>query len=197
MKSLVNDNNPAVDSNKPVTELDTFLSGYTAPMVINPGGQSNGNPAVNPLASKPVESVLQNVEQAVYKTGKKAGQPKPNQGKAQQAPAAQPQVNSVLISGALFIMIVDFLLPVVIAFVHNKTNKNRIEPQAIKLTDQQKKEIEPLCDQVVKYLNLNANPLVLLMISLGGAYSMGYMAERGRVELAARSRKTNPYDSKK
>ncbi len=192
MKTLVNDTTTPTPTATP--DLDTFLSGYKAPLNINPDsvtapGQTPGMPPKPaPIYSPGSNAVNQTIQ--YYRTGKKAGQPKPiktyNQGPpinpGPQGQQSQGVINSELISGALFITLVDLILPVLIAFANNRFSKIKIEADKLQLTEKQRKDLEPVCDQVVRQLNLNANPMVLLTISLGGLYAMNFMLQKSVAE---------------
>lgn len=188
MKTLVNDNAPAIQPGE--TDLSTFLSGYKEPMKVNAAPVTNGTPAPAPapVTASPGSNALNNTIQ-YYRTGKKAGQPRPQKNintSNQPAPAPppgntmQPQgvIQNEMISGALFITLVDLVLPMVIAFVNNKVSKQKISADSLTLTDKQRKDLEPVCDQVVRQLQLSANPVVLLTVSLGGIYAMNFMLQK-------------------
>ncbi len=187
MKTLIDNSQQSTDhGNKPVDDLDAFLAGYkpaSSQMTVSEGAKP---PVITPSLSKPLENTIQ-----YYKTGKKAGQPKPN--KTVQAPvtgnASSPAVssnpvaqsgtvNSTLITGALFIMLVDLVLPMIIAFVNNQVSKVQIEASSLGLDDKQKKDFEKLADEVVKQFNLQANPAVILAVSMGGIYMMNTVLQR-------------------
>lgn len=198
MKTLI-DNSQQSTVNTPIDDLDAFLAGYkpaSAQMTVSEGAKP---PTVNPALSKPLENTIQ-----YYKTGKKAGQPKPTKapgtGSASGTPAvtASPvaqsgTVNSTLISGALFIMLVDLVLPMIIAFVNNQVSKTQIEASSLGLDDKQKKDFEKLADEVVKQFNLQANPAVILAVSMGGVYMMNVVLQRSLAEQKMKVNKTTPF----
>lgn len=204
MQTLVNDN-PAPSK---TLGLDSLLADYKEPLQVNPGAvntpQPNTGQTINPNLSKPLVNAINGAEQQFYKTGKKAGQPKPNKGAKQSftpPPVSQPiqqgpTINSQLISGTLFITLIDVIIPVAISFIHNRFSKSKIESSALKLTPEQRKDLEPLCDQVVQQLNLRANPAILLAISLGGIYVMNFMLQKNLADLKAKhTRVASPYDN--
>lgn len=200
METLVDDNKKVE-----VSSIDQLLSGYTSPLSVssNPSNGSNpGTPVMNPGLSKPLNDTLNQAQQQFYKTGKKAGQPKPNRGATpypkQPVPGSQSiqpgaPIQNQLISGALFLTLIDLVLPLAITFINNQFSKVKIEASKLKLKDEQRKDMEPLCNEVVKYLNIQANPVLLLTISLGGLYAMNFMLMKMEAEAKQAISKTT-YD---
>lgn len=193
MTTLIDDSKPVEQSQpSPKINIDQFLAGYTSPMEVSANNiQPNGN-AINPNLSKPLESTIKQAEQRFYKTGKKAGQPKPDRGSYQYRQPMQNQpppnqqgqpINNQLISGSLFITLIDFVFPLIIGFINNRFSKTKIDGSKLKLTDEQRKDLKPLADEAVKYMNLSANPVLLFTLSLGGLYVMNFFLQKELAEL--------------
>ena len=84
---------------------------------------------------------------------------------------------SPVITGALMMMLIDLALPQLIAFANNKLNKKgkKIQATALQMTPEQRKELEPVADQVAKEMMIQANPLTVLIISMIGIYGINFM----------------------
>lgn len=114
-----------------------------------------------------------------YQSGKKKGQRRPNpKVKASYNPPPNQQVtiSGQFITGALFLLLIDMLVPLLIGLLNDRFGKTSIDVKKLKLTPEQKRELEPVCDAVVKYINFTANPVILLLISLSGIYGLNFMA---------------------
>lgn len=188
---------------KPPIDLATFLGEYKEPMTVTPQATDNKKPVepVNGNISKPLENIISSgmgndVQPTVpqgevkyYRTGKKAGQPRPVkppgnvppvqpvQPLPQQQVQGQPVQNS-LISGALFLVVIDVAIPYVIVFINNKYSKIKMTAGLIQLSKEQKKDLEPIAEEVVRYLNIRANPVLIFTVSIGGMYAMNYNLQK-------------------
>jgi hypothetical protein len=90
----------------------------------------------------------------------------------------QPSISETpIISGALMMMLIDLALPQLICFANNKLNKKgkKIQASALQMTPEQRKELEPVAEQVAKEMMLQANPLTVLIISMIGIYGINFM----------------------
>ena len=93
-------------------------------------------------------------------------------------PKKEVTVGGELITGTMFVALIDTLAPLMITFLNDKFSKTKLTKDDIKrmkLNAQQKKELTPVCDEVVKYLDITENPIVILVISLIGIYGVNYM----------------------
>ena len=90
------------------------------------------------------------------------------------APIAKPiSVNAAaFITGALFLTIVDALLPSAIIYIAGLVSEEykALKPKQIKLTKEQKADLAPLADEVVKIVLGEADPLFLLLIAMSAMY---------------------------
>jgi len=110
-----------------------------------------------------------------YKTGKKAGQPRKPRVTATFTPDQAPgSLSGELLTGALFLTLIDLLFPIVIAGINNRFSKDKINASALSLTEKQKKEIAPIADRVLKQINVQANPTLLLFLSVVGIYGANF-----------------------
>ncbi len=188
MKTL-HDDNETTEVQSPASEgipvknnqslIDELLGGFPQkPMVIN-------EPETIEVTSQPVRSNDVPQEQTqYYKSGKKAGQPKPgktNKSAPVNGSAETPEeltINGEMLSGALFITLIDLLLPFLICELNNWKSPVKISSDELHLTDKQKKELTPISDAVVKKLNISGNPVWLMIIAMGGIYGVQFASLR-------------------
>jgi hypothetical protein len=146
------DNAPQSIPSDPSNEINSLLSGYSDRIVID-------EPAAQDFTKK--------------KRGRK---PK---GEQDQPTGQDPNnlVETPMLSGALLIMLIDLALPNLVCFANNKLDKKgkKIQAGALMMTEEQRKELEPVADQVAKEMSLKANPLVLLIVSMLGIYGINFM----------------------
>lgn len=80
---------------------------------------------------------------------------------------------SPVISGYMLLLICDFVFPSVIVLVIGKLSKNlkkKIVAKNLKLTKEEKKELEPLANEAVKFMFSDMHPLTAFAVSLGSIY---------------------------
>lgn len=83
---------------------------------------------------------------------------------------------SMLINGALFLMFINFIIPLIIVTTNNWLSpKEKMSVKDIRLTKEECKDIDPLMDATLKQLNIQANPWILLMLSLTAAYATKFV----------------------
>ncbi len=97
--------------------------------------------------------------------------------KSEPEPEAEPPQ---LISGALLVLMIDLVFPNIIAVVNNKVSKDKIKAKDLSLKNEQKKELEPMADEVAKEIQLKMNPLVALIVTLAGIYGVNLMALKSK-----------------
>ncbi len=171
----------------PVTDISSdatiagILSEYkTAEMTIDP-------PKVDAPAGDAAQGPPDLSDPTKYfQSGKKKGQPKPGKGgRAANTMSAAGLGNeggtmnvpvSDLLTGALFISMIDILLPLLIEVVNNKFSKDKIKASDLTLTAEQQKRLSPIADELVKRLNLDLHPGLLLILGLAGIYGLNYAA---------------------
>ncbi len=126
-----------------------------------------------------------------YQSGKKEGQLKPAgkrllEGKAEPAKVNVDSSNksiqgSAVISGILLITMIDLLFPLIVAVIHNQFSKDKkVKVSELSLKAGQKKELQPIADEVVKALNIEANPIHMFIISLLGIYGLNLVEARNK-----------------
>lgn len=110
-----------------------------------------------------------------YQSGKKKGQRRKKAIRIEKNSDADDNVNfSDVLTGAMFITLLDMLLPLLIEVVNNRFTKHKIKASDLSMTADQRKRLAPLADGVVKKFNIQANPVVLLLIGVAGVYGMNY-----------------------
>jgi len=105
-------------------------------------------------------------------TGKKRRSKK----KVENEPEKQPTEMPSMISGALLILMIDLLIPNVIALANNKFTKDKVKASDLQLDTKQKNELEPIADEVAKTIALQGNPMTVLVVTLLGIYGINLMA---------------------
>jgi len=146
-------------------------------------------PPVQAPAVSPSQPVDPSAPYGRYQRGKKKGQPRSTpyiSAKVAAAPPVQMQttqqtakISGMLIDGGLFLTLINIAVPLLIAVLNNafeKDKKKHINPEKLKLTSDQKKELDPVCDAVMKQVQLTGNPLMILLIGLMTAYGLNFMA---------------------
>jgi hypothetical protein len=90
---------------------------------------------------------------------------------------AQAQVDiSKYISGALLLMMIDFLLPTLFTFVYPKLKRLK-DKRKLKMTKDERKELEPIADECIKQVAMKLAPmeamaLMLLFVYGGKIYEL-------------------------
>jgi hypothetical protein len=92
-----------------------------------------------------------------------------------EAPAQQVDI-SKYISGALLLMMIDFLLPVLFTFVYPKLKRLK-DKKKLKMTKDERKELEPIADECIKQVAMKLAPmeamgLMLLFVYGGKIYEL-------------------------
>jgi len=98
----------------------------------------------------------------------------PKDPEPQPAPAFKPTTgkHKVYISGAMFLFALDLLLPKTISFVYGTfLGLEFTNPKELKLDEDDKKDLAPLCDDVVEELLNTLSPLQQFMLYTGILYA--------------------------
>lgn len=152
-------------------KLADLLSDYKTPMKVE------SNAPVNNQQTQPVNS-QQSQPQQFYVRGPKKGQPKPpgyNRPSIQVTPPQQQgQVSGEFISGAILLLLIDFLFPIIFVFLNNKFAKKKIEMELLQLTEKQQKALTPVADALAKEIRMNGSPFVVFPLMLLCMYGSNY-----------------------
>ena len=88
-----------------------------------------------------------------------------------EAPAQNQVDISKYISGALLLMMIDFLLPILFTFVYPKLKRLK-DKKKLKMTKDERKELEPIADECIKQVAMKLAPLeamgLMLLFVYGG-----------------------------
>lgn len=177
----------SVVNEKPITnadELDNDLSEYkNASINFNQDEVEQPEPdePPTPLQGANADDPTQD-KNLYYQSGKKKGQLKPNKTRVSYQPNKPATLSGEFLTGAIVIMLIDILLPLIFAGINNTVSKKKIDADKLKLTDKQKKEFEPIADAVLKSVKIEANPLLVLGIGLVGAYGMNFYLLKNDIE---------------
>ena len=170
--------------NKPAKSIEVIIDKPTEPtkVTVSP---SNVPPVVTPNSGADPDAPF-----GRYMKGKKKGQPRtsPYTGSnpkylppppAPVQPAAPPALSGMLIDGGLFLTLVNLVVPMIIALGNNTFEKDKskhIKPEKLQLSKEQLRELDPLCDAVMKQISMTGDPKILLFIGLAAAYGLNFMA---------------------
>lgn len=127
------------------------------------------------------------------------GKPRKRPAKPQAAPIVQvgtiqpppppppAALSGAIIDGALFLLMIDVLFPLLISVINNRFTDIKVNPEKLQLTEKQKRDLAPLADAVMKQVQLRGNPTVLLLLSLLGVYSVNligiHFAEKAKQKI--------------
>ncbi len=191
------DNNPVKpfswDTVEPDKELDNILSAYKEPLKTETG--ENNAPVSAPVST--VENPLPIPEDKTdkrfyYQSGKKAGQRKPDhlikktletKGVTYNPPASGTSINASFITGALAIAVIDLMLPLIIGGINNTFTKVKVDQKVLELTSSQKKNLEPIWDAALKYIQIRGNPMVLAILCTMGLYLTNFFLMRSAAKM--------------
>lgn len=84
-------------------------------------------------------------------------------------------ISGEIITGLLFITLLDLTLPMLMCSTNNALTGEKMNPNDLKLTQTQKNELEPIADEVMKELQLKANPIFILIVSFISIYGMKFL----------------------
>jgi hypothetical protein len=114
------------------------------------------------------------IDEPAAMEGEKKKRGRPSKSSKVEEPINEIQGSSV-ISGSLLILLIDLILPNIMAAVNNKVSKKKIKASLLQMTPEQRKELEPVADAVSREMMLKANPLAMLIISMIGIYGVNLM----------------------
>lgn len=116
-----------------------------------------------------------------YQSGKKKGQLKKKYRSGEGAKISgtgyqtkSQTLGGSVLTGAMFLTMVDLIIPLAIAGANNYLSKDKIKPSDLKLQKSQINELAPLCDEVLKQWQISARPEYLLAISMVGIYGLNF-----------------------
>ena len=92
----------------------------------------------------------------------------------------QATISGEILTGTLFLTLIESFMPILIGILNDKFDKKKIDIKKLQLTAKQKNQLTPLCDEVVKKLEITANPVYLLIGSVIGIYGINYVHLRNQ-----------------
>lgn len=132
-----------------------------------------------------------------YVRGPKKGQLKPSK---KNSGTSSPNSNvkptsiqaSTLLTGAMFITMIDLILPMGFCALHNwQFPDAKIDARDLKMKDYQRNELAPIADAVAREMNINASPVVLLLVGIVGIYGLNMMTLHNEAVAKAKIAKKN------
>jgi|GEM_PF-1976715 hypothetical protein len=120
------------------------------------------------------ENVTVNEEPEFEPINKKKGRGRPSKKDLESTSITDTQ----LLSGAMFLLLIDLIIPNLLVFLNNKSSKKKMKATALQLTNEQKRELAPLADEVAKQVAMKGNPLTIFIVSLLGIYGLNFMMLR-------------------
>ena len=142
-------NNYKSNAEKTTSELDNLLKSYTHKTVIDNSLEDQQNSEVN--TDKPKRRGRRKKIEPVIISGE-------------------------LLTGAMFLTLIDMLFPMIIATINNTIDKKKqVSAQSLKITQTQKNELEPIADAVMKEIQIKANPVYILIASMLSIYGMNFL----------------------
>lgn len=181
------------------TDFSTLLKDYGQPATIENQTQ---NEQKTDITGGNVQSTPSNVSTAstgwqgnpeYYQTGKKAGQKKPNRAKVTYTPSNQTaSISGDLISGAMFLALINLLMPSLLVAVHNYLTKDKnlhLKWSDIKISQEQENKLAPIADMAAKQIILSWSPTAIFFVSLFSLFAMNLAVARMSKDLENKAKK--------
>jgi len=173
-----------------VDDLDAALAGYKSAIDVEPDPEetveTKDTPVSQPTNNEPKTVSTEGSDwrgnPLYYQSGKKVGQLRKTMSH-HAPPKEEMTISGTLISGAMFIMLTDMLIPMLFTFANNSMSKKQIKVDDLQMSEKQKKDLEPVGNEVVKYLMLRANPIWLYLIATIGIYGINLLAARQKAKV--------------
>lgn len=141
---------------------------------IAPYGFTKRGGKVKRLPGRPIES--ESKEKATTGAGDDSekllndiADDKPKESEAVKHPEAKKEFK-VYINGAMFLLALDFVFPGVISMAYNFFNDAKVDRSDLCMTEDERKEMQPLADEVVQELLKGLSPLQQFLIYTGVMY---------------------------
>lgn len=162
------------------SDLESLLAGYTEAAKVEPA------PAVQ-QTTPPVNNghgpASWYGNPMYYQTGKKAGQLKPQkkqpfyqQSVNMSVNPAPSEISGDIISGALFLTIVNLLFPMLFSVINNMVSKKKIAYEDMQIDEKTLKQLDDLSNKALKHIKIEANPVAVLLFTMLGLYTLQFMS---------------------
>ena len=135
-----------------------------------------------------------------YQSGKKQGQIKPPPKKGFAAAFQQPQMSvnpetsvmtaDSIITGAMFLAIINLLIPMGFALINNlvvKNKKKMIDWELLQMDEKATKQLDTLAGKALKSIKIDANPLGVFIFAVLGLYAMQFMTVKMLTDVQAKT----------
>ncbi len=90
----------------------------------------------------------------------------------------------IMIDGAMFLMMVNMLIPLILSSVNNYFSKTKVKPEAIEMTEKQESKFAPLVDRCLRGIEMKGNPQSLLMFGLLTIFGVNFINARMEAEIS-------------
>lgn len=89
-------------------------------------------------------------------------------------------ISGEVLTGAMIISLIDLIIPSLIVTANNTIDKNgkKISINDLRLKATQKKELEPIAEELAKQIEIKANPLVIMIVSLISIYGLNFVESK-------------------
>lgn len=158
-------------------DLATLLAGYNEPAKVETPPTSQQQAPQQP-SNNGAPNWYGNP--AYYQRGKKKGTLRPNG--QQYRPAVNMSVNPSpaeisgdIISGALFLTIINILMPMLFSVINNMVSKHKVAFEDLQIDDKTLKQLDGLSEKALKHIKIEANPVGVLAFTMVGLYAMQFM----------------------
>ena len=170
--------------NEKTPDLETLLSDYTEPAKVEQA-PAQPNQAVN---MQPPQPQVNNGaphwygNPLYYQRGKKKGTLRPNGAKPfYQQPVnmsvnpGPSEISGDIITGALFLTIINLLVPMFFSVVNNMVSKRKVAYEDLQIDDKTLKQLDELANKALKHVKIEANPVAVLIVTMIGLYALQFM----------------------
>ena len=160
-------------------DLETLLAGYNEPAKVDSPPVQQSQTVQTPNNNDPVSW---QGNPLYYQRGKKKGTLRPNGARPFYNQPASMSVNPEpstisgdFISGALFLTIINLLLPMLFSIANNMVSKKKVAYEDLQIDEKALKQLEQLSEKALRHVKIEANPVAVLLFTMFGLYAMQFM----------------------
>ncbi len=187
-----------VDTEPEVTAEDIakMFDGYKAPAIVENNDQKNDETHDNgtiqqndfdtgqTISETSSISSTKDAPYGYFDNGKPRKRPKKGEEKESQKVQEAKIDAGIMIDGAMFLMMVNMLIPLILSSVNNYFSKTKVKPEAIEMTEKQESKFAPLVDRCLKGIEMKGNPQSLLMFGLLTIFGVNFINARMEAEVS-------------
>jgi len=163
------------------SDLETLLAGYNEPAKVETPLQPTVSQAPPPpLNNGGAPSWYGNP--LYYQRGKKKGTLRPNGARPFYNQPVNMSVNPEpstisgdIISGALFLTIINLLMPMLFSVINNMVSKKKMAYEDLQIDEKTLKQLDDLSNKALKHIKIEANPVGVLFFTMLGLYTLQFM----------------------